>query len=160
MSTKQEMLTKIAELQKQIEAMPDDQLTGRVLNNSTHQDNVFLTCVDGGASRLNITSRYVDCVKQGRVFHDRQSAQNFARYEQLIQEMRVISSQHASCDWGNVNQDKYMLAFSNCTNKWCEEFIFEYKNVGVIHCSTSGALLEWVNSLSASDQEILKWGEL
>jgi hypothetical protein len=117
-------------------------------------------CVDGWVTKNTTADVVLGCVKQGRVFHTEKSALNFSRYEQLVQEMRVVASQHASCDWGNVNQDKYMLAFSNCTNKWCEEFIFEYKNVGVIHCSTSGALLEWVNSLSASDQEILKWGEL
>ena len=101
MRTKQQLLAQIAELKAEVEAMPDGRLTGRVLDSITNQDPVFIACIDGGASRLTITSRYVDCVKQGRVFHAEKYAQNFSRYEQLIQEMRVVAAKYEHCDWDN-----------------------------------------------------------
>jgi endonuclease/exonuclease/phosphatase (EEP) superfamily protein YafD len=160
MKNKQELLAQIAELQAEVERLPDDQQTGRVLDSITNQDPVFIACIDGGASRLTITSRYVDCVKQGRVFHTEKSALNFARYEQLVQKMRVVAAKYEPCDWDSETQKQYNLTYSSYIDEWREDFALGNKTVGIIHCSKSGALLEWVKSLSASDQEILKRGEL
>lgn len=160
MNTKKELLAKIAELQSKVDAMPDDQPTGRILKNTPHEAPIFLTCVDGGTSRLNITGCYAEYVAQGRTFYDELSAKNFARYERLIQRMRQIAAQHPPCDWSDKKQKKYNLGYSFHTYKWREECFSGYKKIGTIYTSKRGALLEWVNSLSTSDQEILKWGEL
>jgi hypothetical protein len=158
MRTKQELLAQIAELQAKVEAMPDDQPTGRVIG-IAHKEETFVVWADGSVSE-NLLDSHHKCVKQGKVFYDKQPALDFARYEQLTQEMRVITAKYEPCDWQNKGTKKYFICYSFHTSEWCEEYFSGHKNIGAIYCSKSGALLEWVNSLSASDQEILKWGEL
>jgi hypothetical protein len=94
------------------------------------------------------------------MFYDELSAKNFSRYERLIQEMRVVASQYDPCDWSDTEKEKYFIGYSPYTDEWHEYVNCRHKKVGAIHCSKKRALLKWVKSLSASDQEILKRGEL
>lgn len=128
--------------------------------NGANQYQVFITCVNGWVAGLKIADISERCVKQGRVFYDEESAQKFSRYEQLTQEMRVVAAKYELCDWRDTCREKYTIGYSYHNSKWCEYAVASYIVVGSVYCAKSGALLEWVNSLSASDQEILKRGEL
>lgn len=156
MTTKAELKAKISELQAQVDAMPDKPkpLKGRVLDKDYKGKSfaVFLgdQICSGCASQ--------DCINIGVEFNDKKSAKRYARYLELVQQMRVIASQYEPCDWGDDSQNKYHIQFDPDEPTLDIGVSIYTKSIGVIHCTDSEALEDFVNSLSEYDRECLAWG--
>jgi len=165
MTTKQDFNQKIAELQAQVDALPDDKPkpTGVIYDEPKIGDNTWILEPDGVVSYQVYSPAWIPEFTQGSLFYDEASAIHAGKVKAIRHRLAGFCAKAwrdagAIIDWNDAKQDKNYLTWYNGAIE-IQSFSSSYIDQGRFHLPTRD-LSELNKAFTPDELKLAITGEL